>query len=446
MTLTHTSLLSGGFTALALSLACGGGGDTANLSSAPSAVTNIAIVDAPSDTWSTIQVQVTSVTLRNAADHSQTVVFTGAESVNLVDLDGLSDLLASAQVPIAKYDQATVVVNPDPSTITLIPAGGGAAVASDLISVVGNGILTVDLTDKGTIPATVVQATPSGTSNAVQIDFDLAHPLFINQTPSGNVVINFQVKHRDNPVGMHLIQLHRHRGSLTGVSGTTSAGSLAVTTLAGKTLTYATEDPETLFWDVDTGTAVAGAFIDLAPNDAVMVASRLQDDGSLFAVRVWYCSAANAANLPKFLPEGHVTSVNTGTGRMTVDNADGLPRQILVNGGTTFTYQGSSTLLGTGTSFLADVQRGFKVSVQVANPLAVPLVATSVNIERAVDGGFIDTRTTATTLTYGQAALNNFRNYPYSAASGLTTWTETLNPCCTSARKPVPVPSRVEPW
>jgi hypothetical protein len=132
---------------------------------------------------------------------------------------------------------------------------------------------------------------------------------------------------------------------------------------------------------------------------------------------VWYCSAANASSLPiwKWSPEGHVVSVNVGADTMIVDNADGTPRHVLVNSGTTFTYQRNTTL-GTGTGFLADLQHGFKVSVDVVNPLAAPLVATSVNIERAVDGGYINSASLAQGIQYGQPSLSNLRWYPFSAS------------------------------
>jgi hypothetical protein len=148
-----------------------------------------------------------------------------------------------------------------------------------------------------------------------------------------------------------------------------------------------------------------------------MVASRLQDDGSLYAVRVWYCSAANAGNLPigRWSPEGHVVSVNTSGNSLVVDNADGHPRLISIDADTTFTFQ-QSVAIGTGQTYLANVNRGFKVTVDVKDPLATPMHASSVNIERAVDSGYIDSSTTITTLTYGQPSLSNLRHYPYSSS------------------------------
>jgi len=414
MTLSGNTFRSGvlaaaGCAVLALALACGGGGTGAATSASPMGNANILVTDAPSDTWSTVQVQVTNVTLVNQADHSKTAVaFSGNATVNLVDMDSVGELLASAQLPTGTYDQAIITVSTDPATMTLIPAGGTAsAVPSGQIHVLGGGAVTVALS-----PALTV--TSSG-SNAVQLDFDLSHPLFINQTASGTV-IDFQVKHRPNPVRLGLIRLHRNVGTVSSVNAT--AGSFLMHTRFGYDLTLKT-DGNTLFYDADNHPATAGSLANMTAADAVMVASRLQDDGSLYAVRVWYCSAANAANLPLWSPEGHVLSVNLGANKMVVDNADGHPRTINVDANTVFTFQ-DTTAIGTGTAFLADVARGFKVSLALKDPLAASLVATSVNIERAVDGGNIDASSSSTALVYGQAPLSNLRSYPY--ASPFTWW------------------------
>ena len=142
-----------------------------------------------------------------------------------------------------------------------------------------------------------------------------------------------------------------------------------------------------------------------------------------------YCSAANAANLPRWSPEGHVVSVDTtAPGSMVVDNADGIQRHVNITPTTTFTFQ-NSTSLGTGLTGLAAVQHGFKVSLVVNDSLATPLTAAAVNVERAVDGGYISTTTNATDLVYGQPALGNLRSYAYGSAF---TWWDYAQPSNTS--------------
>ena len=411
MRLTTHSLtplaLPAGLTILALLTACGGSSSSssAGVVAPPTGTANVLITDAPSDDWSTIQVQVTKVTLVHQEDHAkEEIAFSGNATINLIDMDSIGDLLAAAQIPVGNYDQMKVSINTDPATMSIIPEGSSTPVPSSQIHVLGNGVIPVAISP--------VLSVTSGGSHAVQVDFDLDHPLFINQTPAGDVVINFQLKFRPNPSALHLIQLHRNVGTVTSLG--TPAGTFLMRTRYGHNLTLTT-DLNTLFYDVDNRPFTAGKFSDLAATDAVMVASRLQDDGSLYAVRVWYCTAANAVNLPiaNWSPEGHVVSVNTINNSMLVDNADGHPRLVDIDADTVFTFQ-QNTAIGTGQSYLASVRHGFKVTVDVKNPLAVPMHASTVNIERAMDGGYIDSSTTVTSLTYGQAYLNNFRHYAYS--------------------------------
>ena len=404
---THSLALPAGLTALAMLTTCGGNNPSNSASVGPVApgAASIVVTDAPSDAWSTIQLQVTKVTLVHQEDHTkEEIAFSGNATINLVDMDSIGELLTTAQVPVGNYDQMRVSINTDPTTMSLIPQGSSTPVPSSQIHVIGNGVIPVAISP--------TLAVTSGGSNVVQVDFDLDHPLFINQTPTGDVVLNFQLKLKPNPVALHLIQLHRNVGALTSLDST--ANTFQMLTKHGKTLTLKT-DTNTLFYDVDNRPFAAGSFAGLATTDAVMVASRLQDDGSLYAVRVWYCTAANAANLPiaNWSPEGHVVSVNTTTNSMVVDNADGHPRIIDVDTDTVFTFQ-QNTAIGIGQNYLADVHHGFKVTIDVKDPLARPLHASTVNIQRAVDSGYIDTSTTASRLVYGQAYLSNFRSYPYS--------------------------------
>jgi hypothetical protein len=401
--------LPAGLSVLALLTACGGSGSSspAGAIPGPTGTANILVTDAPSDDWSTIQLQVTKVTLVHQEDHTkEEVAFSGKATINLVDLDSIGELLATAQIPVGNYDQMKVSINTDPTTMSIIPEGSSMPVPPSQIHVVG----------AGTIPVAIspVLAITSGGSNAVQADFDLSHPLFINRTPTGDVVLNFQLKFRPNPSALHLIQLHRNVGAVTSLDST--ANSFQLLTRYGQTLSLKA-DTNTRFYDADNRPVTAGSFSGLAVSDAVMVASRLQDDGSLYAVRVWSCTATSAANLPiaNWSPEGHVVSVNTANDFLVVDNADGRPRTIDIDPDTVFTFQ-QNTAIGTGQAYLADVRHGFKVTIDVKDPLAVPLHASAVNIQRAVDSGYIDTSTTVATLTYGQPYLGNLRNYSYGPA------------------------------
>lgn len=387
-------------TTLALSLACGGSSST-SVTPTPAATgaTSIILTDAPSDQWSAIEVVVTKVTLLNKTDHTKEVVaFEGATAkINLVDLDSVGELLATAQIPVGTYDALRVTI--DPTSVTLVKADG-TTVPSSQVHVAGASVLVGLSTDL------VVTATGS---NAVQIDFDLGHPLFLVQLPNGDWVMNLQVKHRPNANGMMTMSqlMFRHRrgtitslGTSTFVLRTDSGNSLTVNVGAGA-------------WFFDADAKAPGSFAGLAAGKNALVSLRMQADGTLWAVRVWY--GANA--LPGWTPEGHVVGVDQANNRLLVSTNAGVPRIITIDPDTAFTFRASQTL-GTGQAVLANVWAGFKVQVEVKDPLQVPMHAQSVNIQRAVDGGVIKTAT-ASAFTY-QHMLTADRTHAY--ANTFTWW------------------------
>ena len=110
--------------ALALSLACNGSSSSgsATPASTPMGTASIILTDAPSDQWSAIEVVVTQVTLLNKADHTKEVVaFQGTSAkINLVDLDSVGELLATAQIPVGTYDALRITI--DPASVSLVKA------------------------------------------------------------------------------------------------------------------------------------------------------------------------------------------------------------------------------------------------------------------------------------------------------------------------------------
>ena len=121
---------------LALALACGGGSkSTSAISLAVAPVTGgtaIILTDAPSDQWSAVEVVVTKVALLNKADHTKEVVaFQGTSAkINLVDLDSVGELLATAQLPVGTYDAVRVTI--DPASVNLVKADGTPVPASQI--------------------------------------------------------------------------------------------------------------------------------------------------------------------------------------------------------------------------------------------------------------------------------------------------------------------------
>ncbi|GLH65833.1 DUF4382 domain-containing protein [Geothrix edaphica] len=384
-----------GLSALALSIACSGSSSAGSSASAtPMGTASIILTDAPSDQWSAVEVVVTKVAFLNKSDHTKEVVaFQGASAkINLVDLDSVGELLASAQIPAGTYDALRITI--DPASVNLVKADG-TTVAANQIHVLGSSVLVGLSTD--------LVVTANG-SNAVQLDFDLAHPLFLVQLPDGSWAMNLQVRHRPNANGMMgMAQLmFRHR---KGTVASVGASSFVLHTDSGNDLTV-NVDAGSWFFDADA--RAQGSFAGLAAGKHVLISLRMQPDGSLWAVRVWY--SVNA--LPTWTPEGHLYGVDRVNNRLLVSTSTGAPRAIAIDSDTTFTYR-TSLSLGTGTATLANLWSGFKVQVQVKDPLATPMHAQSVNIQRAVDAGQISAAD-ATQLTYAHPIAGD-RTYAYTS-------------------------------
>ena len=357
-------------TTLTLTLACGGSGTSTKSTPVITGAASIILTDAPSDQWSAVEVVVTKVTLLNKADHTKEVVaFEGATAkINLVDLDSVGELLATAQIPVGSYDALRITI--DPASVNLVKADGTTVPASQ-VHVKGASVLVGLSTD--------LVVTPTG-SNAVQIDFDLGHPLFLVQLPNLDWVMNLQVKHRPNAngmMGMGQLMFRHRRGTIASVG----ASSFVLHTDSGNDLTV---NVGTGAWFFDADTKTLGSFAGLAAGKNALVSLRMQPDGSLWAVRVWY--GANA--LPGWSPEGHVVGVDRTNNLLRISTNASAPRTIAIDADTTFTFRTDQSI-GTGQAILADIWMGFKVQVDVKDPLQVPMHAKSVNIQRAVDGGVI---------------------------------------------------------
>ena len=389
-------------TTLALSVACGGSSSNpVTMAATPAATgaTSIILTDAPSDQWSAVEVVVTQVTLLNKADHTKEVVaFQGATAkINLVDLDSVGELLATAQIPVGTYDALRITI--DPASVNLVKADG-TPVPSSQVHVQGASVLV------GLSADLVVTATGS---NAVQIDFDLGHPLFLVQLPNGDWVMNLQVRHRPNAngmMGMGQLMFRHRRGTIASVG----TSSFVLHTDSGNDLTVNVDSGA---WFFDADAKVLGSLAGLAAGKNALVSLRMQADGTLWAVRVWY--GANA--LPGWTPEGHVVGVDTANNRLLISANNGAPRAIAIDTDTAFTFHTSQTL-GTGQGVLANLWTGFKVQVEVKDPLQAPMHAKSVNIQRAVDGGVIKTAT-ATSFTYQHLVVGD-RTHAY--ANPFTWW------------------------
>lgn len=403
---------------LTVSLACGGGGSSASSGSTPTAPVAIVATDAPSDQWAHVWVHVTRITLVKAGGGTEVVAFDDpthgeAGKIDLVNLDSVGELLASAQVPEGTYTRAVVTVSEDPASVTLIAQGGGPVTVSKVVG----GAIPVDLS-----PALVVS---QGHGGAVQVDFDLSHPLFVVMLPDGSAVLNLQVRHKPNPADLRRLQLRAHAGQVTSVS----AAAFDLITLHGAHLAIGT-DGGTLFRNIDTHSA--GSLTEMGTLAAAghlyaLATTGLDGVGSFYAARVYYSTdAAAVARLLAWMREGHVLAVDSDAATLTLnDPASATPQTVAIDADTTFTFQGADTVVGVGAAGLAEVAPGFKVHITLKDPAATPAHAATVNIQRAVDEGFVATADLSS-FTLGTA---HPRTYAYTTGFN---WWEQGQPAATS--------------
>ena len=177
----------------------------------------------------------------------------------------------------------------------------------------------------------------------------------------------------------------------------------------------------TLFYDMDAGTrSTITNFNGVASSltgKFLRIAARYQSD--LVAVRIWTSSSFNTVWLS---PEGHVRHVLISSSALVVDNEDGQPVTVDVNGSISFSTarpqirRWTLRRFCTGVACLNDLVRGFKVHI-TANPLQSPLVAQTVDIEIARFEGAISSpqprRTSPTHANFVTAGDNYTKQMIY---------------------------------
>ncbi|MGC1456855.1 MAG: DUF4382 domain-containing protein [Steroidobacteraceae bacterium] len=445
--------------------ACGGGSSGSSGSTlgsggaAQTATVPMLISDASSDDWATIGVKVLSIALIPQGGGANVTVYTApspAPFVNLEQLDQLGEILGNATVPVGTYTGAVITVSGNPGDVLLTAAAdpqagfalsAGTAVATANIHVVNTQGSGTNLT----VPVTVDFVSPlvvsTSATSALDLEFDLAHPAFIigHNPPAATATqwaINFNGPIRHHPFhDLRRLILRHTYGTVTAISTDDSSITIdkdfptlpivspETETTGTQTLTIEADAANgTLFYDLDakttatiknfsSETTLSGKF--------VRIAARYQVDGTLVATRIWASSTFNNVWLS---PEGHVLDVNANTNVITVTNEAGIPVPLTVNSGTQFFFRqpwsaiADATPIGTGTAFLAnqDIVRGFKVHASVVDPLAVPLVAQSIDIETAVYSGAISAPSNSG-FTYTHNFLRTVNDYtvtlPFIAAA-----------------------------
>jgi hypothetical protein len=427
--------------ALAIAVAaCGGGGnsDMSSMSASSSGSNSttqsgnvpLVVSDASSDDWALVGVQVLSIALVPQDGGANVTVFTAsspAPYLNLEQLDDLGEILGNVPVPVGTYTGAVVTVGGNPGNVLLTvasdPEAGFAGAPGSSIPASAIQIQHASGTGSSlTVPIDVNFDSPlvvssSGTPNeALDLEFDLSQPAFIigHQPPgAGSTLwaVNFDGPVRRHPIAdiTRLVLRHMY-GSVNSVA--TDGSSITITkdypvlpvtspetaVASSQQLTILVDSTNgTLFYDVDAKTSTTITSFSSESGLAgkyVRIAARYQQDGTLVATRVWASSTFDDVWLS---PEGHVLHVNTTNQTITVTNDYGVGIPLQISSTTQFYLRqpwsaiADATPIGVGTTFLdaGYIVRGFKVHASVVDPLAVPLVAQSIDIETANYSGAI---------------------------------------------------------
>ena len=459
---SRAALIAGFIAGLA---ACGGGSGSASMTSTATTTNppppqmgqmSFLMSDASSDDWATIGGKVLSLSLTPQGGGTPVTVFTAPAAgwmVNLEELDQISEILANTNVPVGTYTAATLTMSGNPGDVALtvsadpetgFAAQPGANIPSSQIDIQG----TQGTAGSLTVPIKVTYESPlvvsASQSNALDLEFDLAHPAFIvAHTPPGAGTtiwaVNFNGPLRHHPIAdiRHLILRHMY-GTVTAVASDNSSISITKdlpvlpvvnpeTPVATATDLQILADATngTIFYDVDakTVTTVKSFATEASSLDGkfVRIAARYQEDGTLVAVRLW---ASSTFNTIWKSPEGHVLHVDTTNDVINVLNESGESVPVTVSANTQFFFRtpanaiADATPIAVGTTFLtdADLVRGFKVHVSAVDPLATPMVAQSIDIETAAYSGVISAANMTgftDTRTYRTAADDYMVNLDY---------------------------------
>ncbi len=454
--LTSSSLVRLGVsTALIANLAACGGGSTAALTPAPAAAiahASLLLRDAASENWATVGVKVLSVTLSLQGGGTTTVYSPPTPAlVNLAQLDQVADLL-NGSIPPGTYTGATITLAANPGDVTLTVGNdpdsdflgqAGSSIASSQIQINGatgaSGALQVPINLNFATPLTVstTQATP------VEIDFNLGHPAFVISTAvtGGNTI--YTVSFDGGTVSTHTdakitdIVLHHSYGSVASVSADYTS-----LTLNRETPTLPIVSPETFVATGDTTTLLADAVngtayydLDVAPlvettiKDFSSLASTLParqvraqlrylPDGTLVATRLF---VSNSFDKVWLSPEGHVRHVDLENSQLVVADETGSDQRLTVDANTNFVLPNqpaNAPPIGTGSAFLPNLVRGFKVHVTV-DPITTTL-AKVVEVETAAFSGRISSASASDftmTSSFHSDSDNYSQSLPYIATA-----------------------------
>ena len=439
--------LAAGITATLLGLACGGGGSTGTtLGTGTTAPVALSLSDASTEDWSVIGVKLMGIALvpqGGTAAGAVTVYAapTPCPTINLAQLDQLSEILGNVQVPVGTYSKAILTLSANPGDVCLTaasdPSAGFAGTAGTTygqVQVQGASGSAGGRTVTTTVNLAQPLAVGTATRNALDLEFDLSHPAFIvghDTAATGSLVwaVNFNgTMVRHHPCEVANLVLRHLYGSVTAVAAdnlsmtidkdypTWPIASPETATTTSQALPVKVDATSgTLFFNLDTSPVAQATVHDfsslatlLAANTQanattyVRLVSRYQSDGTLVAARIYTSTSFNTVFNH---PEGHVLHVSgAGTSPyFLVENEKGLPVKVQVDTATRFYFHapasatsGITPISGSdGVAFMNSgyLKRGFKVHVTV-DPTNSS-TAVDVDIEIAKFDGVISNASTS---------------------------------------------------
>lgn len=299
--------------------ACGGGGS----GSSPAGTVTLAMTDAPSDAFEALTVTVASVTLIGASGHVA-IPLESPITVDLLDLDGINQLLATASVPVDTYNKIRLELSDAEVTW---PDG-----TTEDVTIVANG--KVDLNFQGGLTIT------DGSAVTIQLDFSAEESLKLEPTGSGKLILRPQIfvmtvgdpQDPENPV------IDDAAGVVAEVDATDQTFVLRVR--SGLTLTVAVTDETTIVSHDGPAT-----FADLHTGLMVHVEGTLDADGRLVATVIHIVRERRAAY-------GLITQLDATAGTFVLLHRDETTTNVAFDADTTVLFLGHTL----GTADLANGQ------------------------------------------------------------------------------------------
>jgi hypothetical protein len=276
------------------------------------------MTDAPSDAFESLTVTVTAVTLIGASGHASIPLAEGPVTVDLLDLDGINEVLATASVPVDTYNKIRLELS---NAEVTWPDG-----TTEAVTIVADG--KVDLNFQGGLAIT------EGSAVTIQLDFSAAESLKLQSTGSGKLILRPQIfvmtvgdpHDPDNPV------VDDVAGVVAEVNAVDQTFVLRVR--SGVTLTVAVTDQTTIVSPDGPAT-----FADLHTGLVVHVEGTLDAEGRLVASVIHIVRERRAAY-------GLITQLDAAAGTLVLLHRDDTTTNVAFNADTTVLFRGRA--LNTG--------------------------------------------------------------------------------------------------